>query len=117
MSSIPSFLRFAQADLSLRGARQNLIATNLANIDTPNFKARDINFARSLQTVLAGERTAATPLYLTSAPVRLDGNDVSPTREKLESLQNVGAMNKEVVFLHQSTTDMLTALRPNPNGV
>lgn len=117
MSSIPSFLRFAQADLTLRESRQNLIATNLANVDTPNFKARDINFAQSLQAALAGASTAATPLYLTSAPVRLDGNDVSPTREKLESLKNVGAMTKEVTFLHQSTSDLLTALKPNPNGI
>lgn len=101
----------------MREARQNLIATNLANIDTPNFKARDINFAQSLQAALTGSGGTATPLYLTGTPVRLDGNDVSPTREKLESLQNVGAMNKEVVFLHQSTTDLLTALKPNPNGI
>lgn len=117
MSSIPNFLSFAQTDLSLRETRQNLIATNLANADTPNFKARDIDFAQSLQSALAGGATTATPQYLASAPVGLDGNDVSPTREKLESLENVGAMNKEVVFLHQSTTDLLTALKPNPNGI
>ncbi len=37
--------------LQLRAARAEILANNLANSDTPGFKARDINF----QAVLAGE--------------------------------------------------------------
>ncbi|KDB03483.1 hypothetical protein U879_11740 [Defluviimonas sp. 20V17] len=39
------------------------------------------------------------------------------TAEKLESLSNIGAMRSEVTYLHQSTSDLITAMRPNPNGI
>lgn len=65
-------LRFQQTALSLRAARQELLASNIANADTPNFKARDIDFASALQAALAGT-SAAVPMTKTS-PMHLDGN-------------------------------------------
>ncbi|CAN5237754.1 flagellar basal body rod protein FlgB [soil metagenome] len=41
-------LRFNEAALSLRGQRQQLLASNIANADTPNYKARDIDFTKAL---------------------------------------------------------------------
>jgi flagellar basal-body rod protein FlgB len=53
-SRIDDTLRFNQTALNLRAARQELIASNIANADTPNFKARDIDFASALKGALAG---------------------------------------------------------------
>lgn len=115
----PSFLEFAQADMSLREQRQSLIASNISNASTPGFKARDIDFESDLTKAL--ENKDASPVghveYKAGFPVGLDGNDVSMTAEKLESLSNVRAMSSEVTYLHQSTSDLITALRPNPNGI
>ena len=97
--------------------RQRLIASNVANADTPGYKARDINFATDLKAAEAGSTAAPTPQYLQAFPVRLDGNDVSLTSQKLEALSNTDGIQQEVTFLHQSTTDLITALRPNPNGI
>lgn len=36
----------------MRGRRQALLASNIANVDTPGFKARDINFADTMKQVL-----------------------------------------------------------------
>jgi flagellar basal-body rod protein FlgB len=47
-------LRFQQTALSLRAARQELLASNIANADTPNYKARDVDFASALQNALSG---------------------------------------------------------------
>jgi len=47
--------------LQLRAARAEILANNLANSDTPQFKARDINF----QAVLAGETAAHSSLGMT----------------------------------------------------
>lgn len=114
----PAFIQSAQTIFNLREHRQNLVAANMSNSDTPGYKAMDIDFRSAVSDALkSGEiQTNIKPEYVTDYPVALDGNDVSPTMEKLESLKNVGAMNAEVTFLHQSTTDLITALRPNPSG-
>ena len=51
---IDDMFQFNQAALNLRAARQELMASNIANADTPNYKARDIDFASALQGALAG---------------------------------------------------------------
>ena len=111
------FLPRDAAVLQLREMRSTLIASNIANADTPNYAARDINFQTSLDQALSSGNVSAKPQYLTSYPVGLNGNDVSLTGQKIEAIQNNSAMTAEVTFLHQSTSDLLTALRPNPNGI
>ncbi|WP_295529799.1 flagellar basal body protein [uncultured Thioclava sp.] len=114
----PVFLSFAQADLTLREQRQSLIASNVANANTPGYHAIDIDFENSLSSALkSGINTLGEVQYKAGNPSNLDGNDVSLTAEKLESLKNVNAMKSEVTYLHQSTKDLITALRPNPNGI
>ena len=46
---IPAFGQFETA-LRLRAQRNELLASNIANADTPNYKARDIDFASALST-------------------------------------------------------------------
>jgi len=65
-------LRFQQTALSLRAARQELLASNIANADTPNYKARDVNFASALQNALVG--TATTLPIAQTSPMHLQGN-------------------------------------------
>jgi flagellar basal-body rod protein FlgB len=80
-------------------ARQRVISNNLANVDTPGFKASDVSFARQLGKALAtnkGVQMVTThPQHLTepspSDPVqvitrsdtshRLDGNNVDIDKE------------------------------------
>jgi flagellar basal-body rod protein FlgB len=47
-------LRFQQTALSLRAQRQQIIASNIANADTPNYKARDIDFNSALKEAMGG---------------------------------------------------------------
>lgn len=41
--------RFHQNALALRAERQQVLASNIANADTPNYKARDFDFRAALQ--------------------------------------------------------------------
>ena len=43
IGKIDDYLRFHESALSLRAQRQELLASNIANADTPNYKARDID--------------------------------------------------------------------------
>jgi flagellar basal-body rod protein FlgB len=54
LSRLDSDLNFVQTALKLRSQRQEVLAANLANADTPNFKARDLDFASALKGALAG---------------------------------------------------------------
>ena len=45
-------LGFHEASLRLRAQRQQVLASNLANADTPNYKARDIDFKKALASAL-----------------------------------------------------------------
>ncbi|HJW55281.1 MAG TPA: flagellar basal body rod protein FlgB, partial [Burkholderiaceae bacterium] len=61
-----------EAALSMRAQRQQLLASNIANADTPNYKARDIDFSKALQGALS--RTGqATPGLVKTSEVHLSG--------------------------------------------
>lgn len=50
-NALDDLLNLPQSALRIREARQELLASNIANADTPNYKARDINFSAALAKV------------------------------------------------------------------
>lgn len=72
ISKLDDALRFQQTALSLRASRQELLASNIANADTPNYKAKDIDFASALQNAMSGS-SPKLPVAQT-ASAHLDGN-------------------------------------------
>ncbi len=80
--------RFLDVDV----ARYKLVTTNLANIDTPGYRTRDLDFkaelARASAEASAPAQLASTALEPVGRPVRglmerPDGNNVSVERESL----------------------------------
>jgi flagellar basal-body rod protein FlgB len=72
LNKLDAALSFHQNALRVRGQRQELIAANIANADTPNFKARDIDFKTAMQSATAGINREAFMANKTSA-MHLDG--------------------------------------------
>ncbi|MYN11634.1 flagellar basal body rod protein FlgB [Pusillimonas sp. TS35] len=72
-------LNFYKQAISLRQKRQEVLAANIANADTPNYKARDFDFTAALREAMSesGLRLGDTSLSLTSAR-HLPGRAVSP---------------------------------------
>jgi flagellar basal-body rod protein FlgB len=66
IGKLDEYMRFNETALTLRGQRQELIASNIANADTPNFKARDIDFTSALQGAMARSAPPANALATTS---------------------------------------------------
>lgn len=66
-SKLDDYLRYNQTALSLRSARQTVLASNIANADTPNYKARDIDFGSALQSAIDKASPAAQQTLSTSA--------------------------------------------------
>lgn len=59
IGKLDDYLRFNEAALSLRSKRQEVLSSNIANADTPNYKARDIDFASAMHSVMARSAPAA----------------------------------------------------------
>ncbi len=58
-------LNFTRTALGVRGYRQELLASNIANADTPHYKARDVDFKSALGAALGtAGASAAAPLAL-----------------------------------------------------
>jgi flagellar basal-body rod protein FlgB len=66
IGKLDDYLRFNETALSLRSKRQEVLASNIANADTPNYKARDIDFASALQASLARSAAPAGQLATTA---------------------------------------------------
>jgi flagellar basal-body rod protein FlgB len=56
VSKLDSAFSFQQQALGLRAYRQQVLAGNIANADTPHYKARDFDFASALEAAVAGRK-------------------------------------------------------------
>lgn len=120
----------AQA-MQMRARRAELLAANLANSDTPNYKARDIDFKTALQDA-AGLASAPqlratdprhivkpgsdgpagdTAAYRVPEQPSLDGNTVDPQVEKSAYLQNAVAYQTSLRFLDSRVRGLVSAIR------
>lgn len=48
-------MQLLERSLDLRGARQQVIAANIANEETPKYRAKDLNFSQALATAQKGQ--------------------------------------------------------------
>lgn len=72
LNKIQDALFYQQQALSLRANRQQVLAGNIANADTPHYQARDFDFASALQSAVSGRGEASLRLATTS-PAHLPG--------------------------------------------
>jgi flagellar basal-body rod protein FlgB len=65
--------------MDLLSQRQKVVASNIANADTPGFKTKDLDFQSAFQSAMAGP--APAPAEVAGLPLKNDGNNVSLDRE------------------------------------
>ncbi len=124
-------LNFQAEALSLRSERQRLIASNIANADTPGYVARDMNFASALREAtgqqktagqmaattpghlqpLAGARAEANLRYATPSQTNLDRNTVDMDRERASFADNSVKYEATLRFINGSVRTMLDAIK------
>jgi flagellar basal-body rod protein FlgB len=107
ISSIDDEIGFMRNALNLHAQRQQLLAGNIANADTPNYKAVDIDFSRALQTAMGSSRPVglnttapghlqalssnplgAKTLYRQAVQPSIDGNTVDMDVERAQFIDN-----------------------------
>ena len=130
-SRLDEAMRFHQTALNTRAYRQQVIASNIANSDTPNYKARDVDFREALKGALAG-KSGSLALSTTSArhlaaagasPLEanlkfrndqqgaVDGNTVNMDVERSAFAENAVQYQASVTFINGLITGMPRAIQ------
>lgn len=136
-------LNFQAQALVLRSERQRVIASNIANADTPGYQARELDFARALRQAIgagagAGAGTGAAAVAATHAAhiaprsaaehgeqaltyarpsqTSLDSNSVDMDRERASFADNAVKYEATLRFINGSVRGMLEAMRNHNQG-
>jgi len=101
--------------LELRSQRMGLLASNIANAATPNYKAKDIDFNAALKARMNGATTdqAANAAVQYRVPVMpsLDGNTVEMATEQVAFSQNAVGYSSTLAFLQDDIGDLKRAIK------
>ena len=128
--NLDAYLGVHQDALKVYGQRTEVLATNLANADTPNFRARDVDFKAALAA--AGSPAGGLQLSATNAahvttnstdaahsanlkyrvPLApsLDGNTVDVQMEQAAFAQNAVHFQATLTFLNSRFRGLMTAI-------
>jgi flagellar basal-body rod protein FlgB len=136
-------LEFQSEALVLRAERQRLIASNIANADTPGYVARDFSFAQALRQATGGSaggggaadntlggaiagdltsegfgRSRASPTlrYAAASQTNLDSNTVDMDRERASFADNALKYESTLRFINGSVRTMLDAMKSHHQG-
>ena len=131
LNRLTSTLDFQGQALSLRAERQRLIASNIANADTPGYVARDMDFAQALREATGaiqparaldtstpghiagstGARAEPNLLYATPSQTNLDRNTVDMDRERANFVDNSVKVEATLRFINNDVRTMLEAIK------
>lgn len=100
--------------MDLVSARQRLVASNIANADTPGYKTRDLAFRSELQALVSGEPGAA--VEVSGLAARNDGNNVSLDREARLLAENALRFNLASNLLRSEIRAVRSAIQEGRNG-
>lgn len=126
--SIDNHLNLYATAVRIRSQRAKLLANNLANADTPNYKARDIDFRSALQQAAQNKttnhvKTHAAHISLTTntgaqalqyrVPTQpsLDGNTVDTQVERANFTENAIRYQTSLQFLSKRVSGLIRVLR------
>ena len=131
INKLDKTLNFHQQALGVRAARQELISSNIANADTPNFKAKDVDFAGVLREKLsvaspATVLTTTSPRHISNRPhdginssvlyrvplqPSIDGNTVDMDSERTRFADNAIKYDASIAFITAQFRNLTTAIQ------
>lgn len=134
VDKLDNALNFNSQAMRLLGERQKILANNIANADTPGFKARDIDFSSELKQAVANGHTGNSGLAMTTTSDRhiaiqpkgtmvhdlkyrvpdqpsLDGNTVDMDRERSAFADNMLRQQASVTMMKSSISRIKSAMQ------
>jgi flagellar basal-body rod protein FlgB len=139
LDKLTGHLDFQSRALLLRSERQRTIASNIANVDTPGFVARDYKFGDALKNVMGGDKgysvttqqARTSPQHMAFSPIgelgggsgkaelgysvqaqpNLDNNTVDLDRERANFVDNTVRYEAALRFINGQSKTMLSAIQ------
>ena len=126
MKSIANHIQTHADALNLRSKRNEILASNIVNSATPNFKARDIDFNQALQARMdvgpvnvsnerhfkfytgSGDEAAQ---FRQSINPSVDGNTVELHVEQMQFSENVMRYQTSLEFLNREFSGLMSAIK------
>ena len=126
MKSIANHIQTHADALNLRSKRNEILASNIVNSATPNFKARDIDFNQALQARMdvgpvnvsnerhfkfytgSGDEAAQ---FRQSINPSVDGNTVELHVEQMQFSENVMRYQTSLEFLNRKFSGLMAAIK------
>ncbi len=113
MATTP-ILQVLQGYLKVTTDRQQLVASNMANVDTPGYHTKDIDFHSAMQQVMNSDgepRMEPASLDVTNLPERPDGNNVNIDRESMMLSETQLQYQMGVQLIKEQFHELLTAIK------
>lgn len=126
LNKLTDAMNFQAQALTLRAERQRLLASNIANADTPGYQSKDMDFAKALRHATSPVTPADSNQTLTqrtqnalqsslSAMTSMDSNTVDMDRERASFADNTVKYEASLRFLNGSIRTMMDAMK-SPNA-
>ena len=135
VDKLDNALHFNREALNLRAERQKVLANNIANADTPNFKAKDFDFASELKSAVGKGRASGRGIELSTTSSRhlsahssrpavrdlqyrvpdqpsLDGNTVDMDVERANFADNSMRYQASLTMMKSSISRLKAAMQP-----
>ncbi len=106
--------------LDLLASRQRLVASNVANVDTPDYKTKDIDFQFEFRAAIDSQSGAKTAPDVIEAPGLLtknDGNNVSLDREARLLAENSIRFNLASTMMRHEVKLIRNAIQEGKGGL
>lgn len=97
--------------LHLRNQRMMMLASNIANAATPNYKARDLDFGKALALAEQGAPESGAVSYRVPVQPSLDGNTVEMATEQAAYAENALSYRSSLTFLNSRINTLSRALK------
>jgi flagellar basal-body rod protein FlgB len=107
-------LQQLQGYLKVTTDRQQLVASNMANVDTPGYHTKEINFQVAMQNAMNQGKTqsvGADSIDVEGLPERPDGNNVNVDRESMVLAQTQLQYQMGVQLIKAEFHRLLTAIK------
>lgn len=100
--------------MDLVSMRQKLVASNIANADTPGYQTQDVNFQAELKSVLEGGSPHASPV--SGLHTKNDGNNVDLDREARLLAENALRFNVASTLMRSQIRLVKEAIQEGKNS-
>ena len=131
-NQIEAYMQPLQSAFSAHSRRQQLLSSNIANANTPQYKARDLDFKAAMDSVFSGEAAAGGGMWLTNErhlsgdaggawdqftkyraeyQGAVDGNTVNMDMERADFAENGLRMEALIMLVRKRIEGLQTAMR------